>query len=177
MSISFWYAVLALSLLFCCFEFSEGNSEQKTRVKFTQILNVFCAEHFYFPVITTAVCEQTLYCGLCAKTVHAFHAQPYTSRYKEHALPQDCSTYWARGRNSQLSDPRDTWGTGGQLSCLWNKGCAFCYSSPLISYHILNKYWVSKPSLRQISRRFQYELCISPTELLMYFEIGFYHCF
>lgn len=32
---------------------------------------------------------------------------------KSSALPRDCSTQWARGRNSQPSDSRDTWGTGG----------------------------------------------------------------
>lgn len=58
-----------------------------------------------------------------------------------------------------------------------NKDNFFCYSSPDMSDHILNKYWVLKSSLRQISCRLRYELCITPTELLMYLEIEFYFCF
>lgn len=54
MCIGFWCTALALSLLFYCFEFHERNPEQKARVNFAQILNVFCGEHFHFAVVKAA---------------------------------------------------------------------------------------------------------------------------
>lgn len=118
MSIGFWCAVLALSLLFCCSESSEGNSEQKARVKFTEILNVFCAEHFHFPVITTTVREQTLHCGLrvtpspCLPCT-TLHLQAWRARLATGLLHIEGKRQEFTTRRSQ----RHT-GTGGQLSRL-----------------------------------------------------------
>lgn len=58
-----------------------------------------------------------------------------------------------------------------------NKGYIFCYLSPYMSYHILNKYSILKSFLRQIFCRLQYELCVTPTESLIYLEIEFYPFF
>jgi len=55
-SIGFWCVVLAPFLL-NCFEKSERNSEQKARVKFTEILSVCCREHFHFAVTKAAVSQ------------------------------------------------------------------------------------------------------------------------
>lgn len=119
MSIGFWCAVLALSLLFCCFEFSEGNSEQKARVKFAQILNVLCAEHFHFPAITTAVREQTSHCGL---HVTPSPYLPHTTLHLRAQRAVPChGTAPHSGQEAGIHNPQTPeihGALGGQLSCL-----------------------------------------------------------